>query len=68
MAKDDPVADALQNVASALIRLGNGSASTDWGALEAHGKAMEDSANRIGEGLEDVASAIRELARAVAKS
>ena len=68
MAKDDPVADALHDVASAIHRLGNGDAMTPMGGMEAHGKAILDAAKRIGEALEDVASASREWARANAGS
>lgn len=68
MAKEDPVADALNEVARALHRLGIGNAdSQGWGAVEAHSQTVKEAGERIGEALEDVASAIRELAEATAK-
>ena len=63
---DDPVAEALHEVARSIFRLGNADASTPFGGLEAHGMAITEAANKINEGLEDVASAIRDLASAIA--
>jgi len=58
------VVDALDSVARAMVfaakHLGNGDASTQWGALEAHGKAMLDAAETVGSGLHDLADAVRE--------
>lgn len=58
------VVDALASVAEAMVfaakHLGNGDASTQWGALEAHGKAMLDAAETVGSGLHDLADAVRE--------
>jgi hypothetical protein len=62
MAKEDPVAEALYAIAGALQRLGNADASTPFGGLEGHGIAITEAAEKIAEGLSDVASAIRELA------
>ncbi|HEY5387622.1 MAG TPA: hypothetical protein VIL79_06935 [Thermoleophilia bacterium] len=58
------VVDALASVAEAMVfaakHLGNGDASTQWGALEAHGKAMLDAAETVSDGLHDLADAVRE--------
>jgi hypothetical protein len=71
MPKEDPVADAadaLNEIARALHRIGIGNASAEgWGAIEAHSQTVKDAGERIGEALEGVASAIRELAEATAK-
>jgi hypothetical protein len=64
MSQDKDVADALQQIARALILLGNAGATmpdgSQWGALEAHGKAITDAGDKIAAGLHDVAAAIRE--------
>jgi hypothetical protein len=58
--EDANIVDALAMIAQQLNYLGNADAATSMGALEAHGKAMMDSADRIASALEDVADAIRE--------
>ena len=55
------VVDALSDVARALVLLGNADASTPMGALEAHGKAIDDASEKIAAGLHDIADAIRDL-------
>lgn len=54
------VVDALVSIARALTKLGNADASTPFGAIEALGKAILDSNERIANALGDVADAIRE--------
>ncbi len=48
-----------ESIRSAGKWLGNGDAATPMGALEAHGKAVLDAADRIAGALSDVADAIR---------
>jgi len=67
MPTTDPVAEALRTIAGAIQRLGNADASTHFGGLEGHGMAITKAADRIAEGLEDVANAIRDLAEATSK-
>ena len=55
------LADVLSDVARALVLLGNADASTPMGALEAHGKAIDDASEKIAGGLHDIADAIRNL-------
>ena len=58
------IVDGLYEIGRVILiaadRLGNGGASTPMGALEAHGKAMLDSAEKISAALLEVAEAIRE--------
>lgn len=64
MLQDKEVAEALQQVAHALILLGNAGAvmpsGGHMGAIEAHGLAISKAADKIAAGLHDVAAAIRE--------
>lgn len=64
--ENENVVDALGKIATQLKYLGNGNAGTDMGAIEAHGVAVKESGNSIGEGLESVATAIRYLADTIA--
>ena len=59
------VVDALEQVARALQRLGNGNASTDFGAIEALGMQIEKSSNRIADSLDGIAAAIDRYTDAV---
>ncbi len=65
MAQDKEVAEALQQIARALILLGNAGAEMpsggQMGAIEAHGSAILEAADKIADGLHDVAAAIREI-------
>jgi len=60
MGEERNTVDALDSLAHALKWLGNADASTPMGALEAHGAAMLEAAEKIQAGLSDVAEAIRE--------
>jgi hypothetical protein len=55
---DEPIAKALQSIATQLKHLGVGDAATTMGALEFHG-------TQVKEGAEAIASAIHELASAI---
>jgi len=63
------VADGLfalsRAIAVGLKYLGNGDAGTTMGAIEAHGKAVADAAERIAGALEGIAGALNRLAEAV---
>lgn len=50
--------DGLLSIARALNRLGNADASTPMGGLEALGKAILDSADRIANSIDGLADAI----------
>jgi hypothetical protein len=52
------LSDSQEATAKALQRLGNGSASTDFGAIEALGMQIEKAAQMLGEQLESAASRI----------
>lgn len=52
------IADAILVAAD---RLGNNNADTRMGAIEGHGKAIYDAAERIAEAIEYLADAISEL-------
>jgi len=74
VAKDKPeseIAGALGDVAHQIMMLGNAGMMTpegaQFGGLEAHGMAISSSAERIALAVEDVGSAIRDLAEATAK-
>jgi hypothetical protein len=56
------VVDALDSIARSLRLLGNADAATPMGAIEAHGKVIDDAAQLIANALNNVAEAIRELA------
>lgn len=60
----DKIADALNNIATSLNYLGNGSASTPLGALESHSmklaEAIESAATTLSISLDGLAEAIRE--------
>jgi len=57
--------EAIDNIAHAirygLMALGNADASTPMGALEAHGKCIQDAAERIAESIDELAEAIRDV-------
>jgi hypothetical protein len=63
------VVDVLDGIARAVITaaklLGNGDASTPMGAIEAHGKAMLDSAERIADSLDGIAASLADMVDAV---
>lgn len=52
------LSDSQEATAKALQRLGNGGASTDFGAIESLGMQIEKAANILGEHLDGVAGAI----------
>ena len=54
--------DGLRAIAHALHRLGNADASTPMGGLEALGKVIKESNERIAEAIGDLASAVHRLA------
>ena len=60
MSYEQDTTEALNNIANALLRLGNADAATPMGGLEAHGAAVLEAAQIIADGLQDVAEAIRE--------
>ena len=55
--------DATHHIARAISigmrQLGNGDADSHFGAIEAHGKAVLDAAEKIADALNNVAEAIR---------
>jgi hypothetical protein len=51
---------AIEGLRTWMKYLGNGDASTTFGAIEAHGMAIKEAAEEIASGLRDVAGAIRE--------
>jgi len=55
MPQDKEVAESLQAIAHSIIMLGNAGATTpegsQWGGLEAHGKAIMDAAEKIADAL-----------------
>jgi hypothetical protein len=55
------IAEAISNVATQVKYLGNGSASTPMGAIEAHGAAIKDAAATIAEAINGLASSIDQL-------
>ena len=57
---DNQIADALNNIAGALQRLGNGNASTEFGGLEALGMAIKESAEGITDALNRIADALEQ--------
>lgn len=61
------VVDTLDALAHAIHLLGNADASSPMGALEAHGKAVLDSAEMVSSGLHDIADAIRESSETAKK-
>jgi hypothetical protein len=61
----DVINTLAQNLRFGLKWLGNGDASTHFGAIEGHGMATIEGAGKIENGLESVASAIGDLAAAV---
>jgi hypothetical protein len=58
---DSTLADAICQVASAIVRLGNNNASTPMGAIEALGAAIIESADRISNSIDGLANAIGSL-------
>ncbi len=61
----DAIDDLARSIRSGLKWLGNGDASTCFGAIEGHGMATLEAAGKITNGLESVATAIGDLATAV---
>ena len=61
----DVIDDVARSIRSGLKWLGNGDASTHFGAIEGHGMAILDAATKIENGLDGIASAIHELATAI---
>ena len=55
---DDPMVDAVRAVARSINNLGNADAATSMGGLEALGKVMSESLDRVADALRDVARAI----------
>ena len=58
---------AITEVAKAIYRLGNADASTPMGGLEALGKAILDSADRIAVSISNLADAIREVGASISE-
>lgn len=52
--------DAVEDIASALRRLGNADAATSFGAIEAHGMQVEKAGRAIADAITELAEAIRE--------
>ncbi len=57
----ESLTEAVDRVATSLKCLGNGDAVTPMGALEAHGKAILDAADKLSMSLNRIADAIRSL-------
>ena len=53
--------EAVVQVGRALERLGNSDANTPMGGLEAHGKAILDSAELIAGAINNLAESVREM-------
>ncbi len=49
-----------KEIAYGLMYLGNGSASTSMGAIEAHGVALKETGEKIADAIRELADAIRE--------
>jgi hypothetical protein len=61
----DDLAEALLAVAEQISRLGNGTASTDFGAIEGHAMMVEAAGAAIASGLDGVAGALDRIADAI---
>jgi hypothetical protein len=55
---DENITDAVNRLARAITNLGNADAATPMGGMEALGKAMTDSADRIAAAIERLAEAV----------
>lgn len=60
MSDETSLEDAILSVASQLKWLGNGDASTHFGAIEAHGMQIEKAGQAIADAISDLADAIRD--------
>lgn len=60
MDDENEVADALRAIARSINNLGNGDAATPMGGLEALGKVVSESLDNVASALREVAEAIRE--------
>ena len=58
------IVDAMWSVAQQLKWLGNGDASTTMGAIEGHGAAVIEAADKIADAVDNLAEAVRETAKA----
>ena len=59
--KSDPlqdIAEALTHIGHALGRLGNGDATTHFGAIEGHSMAVRDGLEGIADSLSDIAASL----------
>lgn len=69
--QESGIETALGNIARALVLIGNADTSTDMGALEAHGRALQDSVTHLSESVLTVADALERglmwIAEAIAK-
>ena len=58
----DPVADAINNLATQIKYLGNGDASTSMGGMEALGLEIKNAGSAVAAAIHDLAAAQREVA------
>lgn len=63
---EEPIAEGLNRIASALHRLGNADAATPMGGLEMLGKAILDAADKLADAQNAQATALEEIAAALA--
>lgn len=61
----ETIAGAWAGLASEMKALGNAGAMTPMGAIEAHGKAILDTGERLYDGLQCIGHAIETLAKAI---
>ena len=62
---DDPTADALHSIASALRYPGTADAATPMGATEVLCNAIDEAAQRIADALQAVAAALELIAESI---
>jgi hypothetical protein len=65
MSNDEPIATALQSIATHLKYLGVGDAATSRGALEFHATQVKEGAEVIASALNRIADAIEGLTEAM---
>ena len=61
----DRLLSAFEGIARQLKNLGNADASTPMGAIEAHGKAVDDAAERLAGEIDEVATRLGDVAEAL---
>jgi hypothetical protein len=54
------IVDVIQSLSTSIYKLGNADASTNMGGLEAHGKALLDSAQILADAINNLADQIRD--------